>query len=138
MTTPITIPGLRLATVLLALYGTVWISLEGNLVQVVVLGTGVTAVSLLHLLQRYLGDRLLSMSVWLMTAAAAGLGFGVGSVLLTIFLMALKTGLHAHGPEFTAAEIAWVWEQLPLWTLVGLLAGSGFGLLAAATALKNV
>jgi hypothetical protein len=90
------------------------------------------AVSLLHLLQRALGGRRLSLSAWLTAAAAAGLALGAGSVLLTLFLMALKTGLHAHGPEFTTAQIAWVWNQLPLWSLAGLLAGGGLGLLLAA------
>jgi hypothetical protein len=46
--------------------------------------------------------------------------------------MILKTGIHAHGPEYTARELAWVWTQLPLWGGVGALTGLGFGLLMAA------
>jgi hypothetical protein len=41
--------------------------------------------------------------------------------------MAVKTGLHAHGPEFTPAEINWVLQQTPIWTAAGLLAGLGLG-----------
>lgn len=137
MMVPATIPGLRLATLLLALYSAIWISLEGELVQVVVLGVGVTAVSLLHLIQRYLGGRRLSLARWLLTAAAAGLLLGVGSVLLSLFFMALKTGLHAHGPEFSAADIRWLWNQLPLWSAVGTLLGSGLGLLLAAVSAES-
>ncbi len=134
MMIPATIPGLRLATVLLALYSAIWISLEGKLVQVVVLGVGVTAVSLLHLIQRYLGGRRLSLGRWLLATAVAGLLLGIGSVLLSLFFMALKTGLHAHGPEFSTADIRWLWDQLPLWSAVGTLVGSGLGLLLAAVA----
>jgi hypothetical protein len=132
MTLPLTIPALRPAAVLLALYSAVWISLEGNLPQTLALGIGLTAVSLLHLLQRTLGGRRLSLPAWLTTAAASGLALGAGSILLTLFLMAFKTGLHAHGPEFTAAQIAWVWNQLLLWSLAGLLAATGLALLLAA------
>ena len=56
----------------------------------------------------------------------AGLGFG----LLTLLIMAVKTGLHGHGPEFSPAEISWVIDQIPLWSLVGLLAGLGVGIVA--------
>lgn len=132
MTIPSNIPGLRLASALLVVYSAVWISLEGDLVQVIVLGMGVTAVSLLHLLQRYLGGRRLSLGRWLLATAAAGLLLGIGSVLLSLFFMALKTGLHAHGPEFSAADIRWLWDQLPLWAAVGTLVGSGVGLVILA------
>jgi len=52
----------------------------------------------------------------------------------TLFLMALKTGIHAHGPEYTMAEVAWVWRQLPLWVAAGTLAGTGLALVAAGRA----
>jgi hypothetical protein len=53
----------------------------------------------------------------------------VAGPMMLIF-MSLKTGLHAHGPEFTAAQITWVLRQIPLWSLAGLSAGIGFGLLS--------
>ena len=61
-----------------------------------------------------------------------GLAMGAGTVLMSLFLMAIKTGLHAHGPEFSPAEITAVWQLLPLWSLVGVLAGLGAGLLLLA------
>ena len=64
-------------------------------------------------------------------SAAVGLAYGVGLALLTLLLMAIKTGLHAHGPEYGGREIVWVWNQLPLWAGVGVLVGLGIGLLAA-------
>jgi hypothetical protein len=129
---PARIPGLRLATVLLAVYALLWIGFEGDVRRVTVLGVWATAVGGLTLLGRWLGGRSLSLASWLSVSTAAGLVLGAASVLLTLFLMALKTGLHAHGPEFTPGEIADLWLRLPLWTVAGALLGLGGGLIAAA------
>jgi hypothetical protein len=64
---------------------------------------------------------------WWGATAVTGLLFGLGSSLLTLVLMAVKTGLHAHGPEFTPNEINWILQQVPLWSAAGLLAGLGLG-----------
>lgn len=132
MSLPSRLPGLRLVTVLWAVYAGAWISLEGALVQVVAMGVATTAVSLGHLVQRRWGGRQLTRPKWLLLATAVGTALGSGGVLLTLLFMVMKTGLHAHGPEFTPAEIAWVWQQLPLWTISGGLAGLGLGMAAAA------
>jgi hypothetical protein len=128
---PAKIPGLNFITVLMGIYAAIWISLEGALWRVMVMGVGVTAVSLLHLLQKYGGGRLISWPHWLGLTAVIGLLFGLGSSLLTLVFMAVKTGLHAHGPEFTLQEIEWVSQQTPLWAAVGLLIGLGLGMLTA-------
>ena len=57
--------------------------------------------------------------------AAGGLAYGVGLVLLTLLLMAIKTGLHAHGPEYAGREIVWVWNQLPCLGRRGGAGGAG-------------
>lgn len=134
MQIPERLPGLRPLLILVVVYGLVWIALEGNLYRVVALGVGVTAVALGTLVQRGWGGRTLAPRRLVALTAVVGALFGLGSGVLTLLFMALKTGLHAHGPEFTAAEIAWVWQQLPLWTAVGLLAGTGVGLLLWGTA----
>ena len=126
---PQKIPGLRLATVLLALYAVVWIGLEGTLWRVILLAVGVTLVAAGYLVQRFLGDRELNTAQWLLVSVIAGLFISLSSALLSLVFMAIKTGLHAHGPEFTADEIGWVFQQLPLWGLAGLMAGLGFGVL---------
>jgi hypothetical protein len=131
---PTKLPGLKLATVLLGIYSAAWISLEGNLWQAVLMGVGVTSVTAGHLAQRYLSGRLLAIYKWLLLTGMGGLFLGLGSGLLTLFFMAVKTGLHAHGPEFSLEEINWVRQQIPLWTAVGLLAGLGLGLLATSLA----
>ena len=129
MRVPEKIPGLKWATAVLAIYFALWISLEGMLWRVVVMGIGATAVSLLHLCQKYLAGHRLSWQKWVGLTAVLGLLFGLGSGTLTLLFMAVKTGLHAHGPEFTLTEINWILQHIPLWSLVGLLAGSGLGLL---------
>jgi hypothetical protein len=57
---------------------------------------------------------------------------GLGCALLGLALMAIKTGLHGHGPEFTAAEIEWLVGQIPVWTAAGVPAGLGLGMLILA------
>lgn len=131
MQIPARIPGLKAATILLSLYAAVWITLEAALPRAAALGIGVVLVTAGQLLQKYLGGRRLPLVRWLLVAAVTGLLIGLASGLLTLFFMAVKTGLHAHGPEFTPAEITWVLRQIPLWTLAGLLAGLGLGFLSA-------
>ena len=116
---------------MLAIYAAAWIALEGSLLRVMVLAIGVTLVTLGYGLQRYVGGQELSLRVWLALAAGIGLAAGVGSGALAILFMALKSGLHAHGPEFTPAEVNWVASRLVGWAVGGVLGGAGVGLLLA-------
>jgi hypothetical protein len=50
--------------------------------------------------------------------------------------MAVKTGLHAHGPEFSPSQIAWVMGQVPWWTSAGLLAGVGLAMIVTVISQK--
>jgi hypothetical protein len=102
--------------------------LEGVLWRELSLAILLTAVLLLQIAQKWFGGRAVSARVWLGGTAVFGLCWGLGSSMMTLLLMVLKTGLHAHGPEFTPAEIGWVLAQIPLWTAVGLLIGLGVGL----------
>jgi hypothetical protein len=129
MQIPRNIPGLKPVLVLFAVYTAVWIALEGELWRVVVMGVGSTAVSLLYGWQKWMGGRLIDGWRWWGVTAVSGLLFGLGSGLFSLIFMAVKTGLHAHGPEFTAAEINWVLQQTPIWAVAGLLAGLGLALI---------
>lgn len=131
MQVPPKVLGLKWITLIVGIYAIVWIALEGDLRRVVLLGVGVTAVCLGQIIERYFAGRKFELRQWLLFMATVGLLFGVGSALVTLLLMAVKTGLHAHGAEFTLAEIQWVGQQLLLWSLVGLLTGLGVGLLMA-------
>jgi hypothetical protein len=131
MRVPEKIPGLKWATAVLAIYFALWISLEGMLWRAVLMGIGATAVSLGHLAQKYLAGHRLSWQKWVGLTAILGLLFGLGSSTLTLLFMAVKTGLHAHGPEFNLNQIQWILAQTPLWATVGLLAGTGIGFLTA-------
>ena len=85
------------------------------------------------------------LGVWLVARAFGGRGLGTGRVAAlgaavglawgaalgpaVLLLMALKTGLHGHGPEYAAAQIAWVAAQWPWWVGAGGIAGVGLALL---------
>ncbi|RMG95350.1 MAG: hypothetical protein D6706_12195 [Chloroflexi bacterium] len=128
MRIPAKVPGLRFLTVLMVGYGAVWMSLEGGMVRVLVMGVGITAVSLLYTWQKWFGGRMMSKKRWLVLTAVSGLAFGTSSGILTLIFMAVKTGIHAHGPEFTPSQIEWVLRQIPFWAVAGCVAGLGIGL----------
>ncbi|MBE2219985.1 MAG: hypothetical protein IAF02_00505 [Anaerolineae bacterium] len=131
MSFPAKFPGLKWITAVYALYGFFWISLEGTLVGVTVMGVSTTAVVFAYLVPHLLGDRLFSAKGWLGITAVLGIIFGLNSGILTLFFMVVKTGLHAHGPEFTPPEVAWILQQTLWWTVVGLLAGLGLGMVTS-------
>lgn len=113
----------------MGIYAVVWISLEGSLARDLVLGVGITAVSLLHLLQKKWSHKTFSRPQYLQITTLLGLVGGLGSGPLTIAAMIFKTGLHAHGPEFTLAQLQWVSHQIPLWAIAGSLIGLSLGVL---------
>lgn len=137
MQIPAKLSGLKKLTIIWVIYGVVWIAPEGVLWQVVVLGVLTTAVLLGYLVQKIWGGRVVSSGWWVGGTAVTGALFGLLAGLLTLFFMALKTGLHAHGPEFSPAEINWVIRQLPWWTAVGLFTGAGLGLVGLGAASKQ-
>ena len=131
MQIPERVPGLKPAAFLVAVYAIIWIALEGNLGRVLLLGLGIALVSLGFGVQQ-MGGRRFSRVGWLLFAGFLGIAVAVATTVFTLLLMALKTGLHAHGPEFTIVEIEWVLMQFPWWTGAGMLAGLGLGLIALA------
>lgn len=110
----------------------IWMILEGSLYLTIFFGALTAFIIMLAGVRKYVVRRHLSLSRWLVISAVLGLGLGLGSAVFTLILMAVKTGLHAHGPEFTTAEINWVLGQVPVWAVTGLLTGIGFGLLLKA------
>ncbi len=120
-----------------AVYGVIWMSFEGDVRRVTLMGTAVSLTLTGYLMQRFLGGRLLQFVSWLAVMGIGGLLAGFGSGLLTIVFMALKTGLHGHGPEFRPAEIEGVLASIPLWALVGLVAGLGVGALVGGSRRGN-
>lgn len=132
MQIPARFPGLRAATLLLAAAAAIWIAPEGNLALDLALSAAGILVLLAHLVERSLGGARLSPRRWLLLMAFVGLLAGGGTAFLTLLLMLVKTGLHAHGPEYTVAELASVVGSIPLWAAAGLLAGAGVGLVTLA------
>lgn len=137
MQIPDQIPGFKWLAALWAIMAVIWSMLEGSFERVLIFGFLTTLTGLAYLFQRMMGGRHFTTVPGLVVMGLWGLALGAGTVLMTLLLMAIKTGLHAHGPEFTTAEISAVWGQLPLWSLVGLLAGLGLGLLLVARTPKE-
>lgn len=129
MQVPKTLPGLKWFTIVAAIFGVIWISLEGGLWQVILMATLVVLASAGFIFQRFFGGHQLSRSSWLMVTTLFGLVMGICLPIFTLVFMAVKTGLHGHGPEFSPAEIEWVIRQTPIWAITGLLAGLGIGVL---------
>ena len=127
MKLPEHLPGLRWATIVVAIYGVIWIALEGDLLRVTLLGCAVALLLAGTLFERWLAGRIISLGSWIALCGALGTISGFSAAVLTLIFMAVKTGLHAHGPEFTPAQIEWVLDQMPWWTTAGLLAGVGLG-----------
>ncbi|MDT8306595.1 MAG: hypothetical protein RRC07_11720 [Anaerolineae bacterium] len=132
MDIPARFPGLRVATMLLIAGAIIWIALEGNLTRVLLLASATTLIVTAHVLQWLFGGRLLAPVRWLVHLALAGLVAGAAIPVLTLLLMVLKTGLHGHGPEFTAADFIWVSNNVFAWSGGGLLGGTGLGLITLA------
>ncbi len=100
------------------------------MLQVLLFSMGLTALSAGYVAQKRLAGRKYSLGGWLILCASIGFLFGLTVGLLALILMAVKTGLHGHGPEFSPAEVTWVVRQIPWWAASGLIAGAGLGLLA--------
>ena len=132
MTIPKKLPGLKWGIILYAAVAVVWAVLEGNLGWTVLLGFLTSSVFIGLIIQKTLAGRELSLWAWIAVAAVIGLLWGLGGSVFTLFSMAIKTGLHAHGPEYSAFEINWVIQQIPIWATAGLLGGLGVGLLSSA------
>lgn len=130
MNIPNKIPYLRVVTVIWAIYSLIWITLEGSMTYVLLMGISTTLLSAAYAVQRYFGGKQFSIARWLILATAVGTYIGLGCAGLSLFFMGIKTGLHAHGPEFTASEILFLIDRLPFWSLLGALTGLGLGLIA--------
>ena len=132
MRIPVRVPYLRAATLLWGVYALVWLALEGHVARDGLLAGWGVALLALWAAARLLGGRELSTGQVVALGAAAGLAWGVALGPAVLLLMAVKTGLHAHGPEYSAAQIAAVVGQWPFWVGAGVLAGMGLGMLALA------
>lgn len=132
MPIPQQLPYWRLLVALWGVMAVVWLALEGSLGRDVLLAGWGLALLAGRLAARRWGGQELPAGRAVALLAALGLAVGAALAPATLLLMALKTGLHAHGPEYTAAELAWLGGQWPLWVVAGGVAGAGLGLLLAA------
>lgn len=131
MQLPDRVPGLKWLTILVSIYAVIWISLEGDVRQVLLLSAGVVLLLTGTFIGRFLAGGTYRLLPWLILCTGGGALLGLVFGMLNLAFMAIKTGLHSHGPEFTLDEISWVVSQMPLWSVLGLLIGGGLGALAA-------
>ena len=123
--------GLRLLAIITGIYTVFWIAAEGELYRAVIMAFLVTALAAGLLTERYIGGRSFTVKKWVLALAGMGAIAGVCIAMLTLVFMAVKTGLHGHGPEFSQDQVEWVLVQIPIWGVSGLTAGLGLGLITA-------
>jgi multisubunit Na+/H+ antiporter MnhE subunit len=129
MVYPRIVPGLKIATAVVALLAVMWISLEGDIRWSLLMASMVLVISVGYFVQRFLGGKKFTLLQGLIIAATIGLGAGLIIAPLVVTFMAIKTGLHGHGPEFTLEEIKWAFDWVLLWAFVGSTTALGLVLL---------
>ena len=118
---------LRVGLILLAVCGLAWISLEGDPRWSSIMALITLLVGIGFLAKKLVRRRSINGTGWIVLLAGCGLVIGLLFGPITLFYMALKTGLHGHGAEFTRAEMLWFIDRILLWAVSGLLAGAGLG-----------
>ena len=126
---PATLPGLKPVSGVVGACAIVWLSLEGALIRDILLAAVLLATAMAFIVVRKAGGKTIRQIQTVIVATASGAIFGAGVALLTLVLLAVKTSLHAHGPEYAGWELLWVWRQIPLWSGAGALLMAGFGLI---------
>ena len=100
--------------------------IEGNLLIVTIFGVVTTGWVTFHLISILPLWKAESQFATFFIGGGIGLVSGLMLPLIILTLMGLKTGLHAHGPEFTPVEIAYIVSRFLPWGGLGLLAGLGW------------
>lgn len=110
----------------------VWMPFEGIFWYVMSVGVLLTGLWGWVLHQRYknavlsrFGNSAAVVVYWAVTGGMAGLS----APAVILGLMVLKTGVHAHGAEYTPLEILWVAHQFGPWLMYGTIIGLGIGLI---------
>ena len=123
------IPLHNIGLIVLGLFGLAWISLEGAPRWSAIMAFTTLLVGIGILAKKFFSDRRVNKYGWIVLFAGCGLAVGLLFAPATLLFMAIKTGLHGHGTEFTRTEIEWFLDRVTLWTAAGLMAGVGLGLL---------
>ena len=123
---------LKVGLIVLAICGLAWISLEGDPRWSSIMALITLLVGIGFLAKKLVRGRTINGKGWIVLLAGCGLVIGLLFGPATLFYMALKTGLHGHGAEFSRAEMLWFIDRILLWVVSGLLAGAGLGFLTSA------
>lgn len=130
MKIPHRVPHLWLAVLLWGLYALLWTRLEASLARDGLLAGWGLALLGVWLVARAFGGRALGAGQVAALGAAVGLAWGAALGPAVLLLMAVKTGLHGHGAEYSAAQVAAVVGQSVWWVGAGVVGGVGLALLA--------
>lgn len=117
---------LRLAAIPLGGFGLIWLSFEDtHTLTVLTLGSAICLWLCCYWLSPIASNNWKGFALH----ALGGMLAGTAVIPVTLLLMALKTGLHAHPePDFSAQQILSLLDRLPIWSAAGLLSGLAAGL----------
>ncbi|MBN1666698.1 MAG: hypothetical protein JW862_06405 [Anaerolineales bacterium] len=116
---------LRLAGILLSGLGLLWLPFEDSHTHTVLALGSLTCVWFgLYFLHPIQVDSWKGFALHILAGTLAGMAV----IPITLLLMALKTGLHAHPqPDFSGLQITSLLNRLPIWTTTGLVVGLALG-----------
>jgi hypothetical protein len=124
----------KIAIALFFVYFLLWTQFEGNLRNVAILGTSAALLGAWTVWRRYLRSRTFSRRRFAVAMSLTGLFTGLAAPALALLGMAVKQGLHGHGPEYTTVQVTAVTQSF-LWAgVAGLLFGIAAGLLLPVSA----
>lgn len=124
-------PRLRWLALLYGLVLFIWLGLEDDFVQpVVLLGWLMAGLLLLFWLSGRYGGRMVAARLLPPGGALLGALLGAGASLCTVALMFFKNARHAHlYPDYPVEMMAAVLERAPDWALAGALVGLALALI---------
>lgn len=118
------------ALIVYLVYFLVWTQFEGNITAVSILGGGAAFLIGWTVWRRMRSTSLARTRLRAtIILALVGMICGVLTPLLILVGMALKMGLHNHGPEYSLAAVAGVVNAFMLTMAAGTLFGAGMGAL---------
>lgn len=122
----------RLAWGLAGILWFFWIAYEDQGLEVLtIVAVSIAFAGGLTALGRWVDPEPLPRQQWLIRTGAVGLGAGIAVGPLTVLLMLIKMGLHAHPePDFVPEQFAEALARTPYWAILGMLIGFVLGLFA--------
>lgn len=116
----------RLLAILLGIILMAWVTLEDQSVTLALLFA--VAICMLAAAEWLASSTRLSTEKGWLAYPLAGLVSGAATAPIALVLMAVKTGLHGHTPDYTPAQMSAVLTSFPIWAGAGAFIGLGAGI----------